>query len=85
MGMTAAFQKAGVGNMIVSMWPVDALNSGITPIFYQKYQTGLNLPQALQQAKLQLIDRVIPFNEKISLSYAHPFLWANYILYRFYQ
>ena len=82
-GMTASFRNAGVRSMIVSMWPVDEHSSQLIPLFYQQYREGKKNASALRAAKLQLMKRTARFKNGIKISFAHPFLWANYILYNF--
>jgi len=82
-GMTASFRNAGVRSMIVSMWPVDEHSSQLIPLFYQQYREGKKNASALRAAKLQLMKKTSRFENGIKISFAHPFLWANYILYNF--
>ncbi|HLP57906.1 MAG TPA: CHAT domain-containing protein, partial [Candidatus Deferrimicrobium sp.] len=82
-GMTAAFRKAGTRAMIVSMWPVDEYNSQLIPFFYRQYQRGISNAAALRTAKLQFMKETTVIVNGLKISFAHPFLWANYILYNF--
>jgi CHAT domain-containing protein len=82
-GMTASFKNAGVRSMIVSMWPVDEHSSKLIPLFYQQYRYGKKKASALRAAKLQLMKKRAQLNDRLKISFAHPFLWANYILYNF--
>lgn len=95
-GMTASFRHAGVRSMMVSMWPVDQHSSELTPLFYQEYISFLAKEQAetgdtrlvssalaLQAAKQQLMKQTAKFGNGVKISFAHPFIWANYILYTF--
>jgi CHAT domain-containing protein len=95
-GMTASFRHAGARSMIVSMWPVDQHSSELTPLFYKEYisfiakeggepgRDSLASPAlALQAAKQQLMKQTAQFKNGIKISFAHPFIWANYILYTF--
>lgn len=95
-GMTASFRHAGVRSMMVSMWPVDEHSSELTPLFYQEYVSFLSREQeetgnsrlvssalALQAAKQQLMNQTAEYGDGVKISFAHPFIWANYILYTF--
>jgi CHAT domain-containing protein len=82
-GMTAAIRQAGVRDLIASLWPVDELSSQVVPLFYQEYLRGSGSAAALRNSKLALMGRTITLPEGLRLSLAHPFLWANYVLYRF--
>jgi len=84
-GMTSAFRSSGVRTLIASLWPVDELNSQIVPLFYRQYLEGLSNSRSLREAKLALMEKVIHFQPEIDLSFAHPFLWANYVLFQFYR
>jgi CHAT domain-containing protein len=82
-GMTAAFRNAGARSMIVSMWPVDEHSCQLIPFFYREYREGKPIAAALRAAKLQLMTNAVRFDNGLKISFAHPFLWANYILYNF--
>jgi CHAT domain-containing protein len=84
-GMTAAFRQTGVRDLIASLWPVDEFSSQIVPLFYREYLHGGGSATALQKAKLALFGKTIAIQDGIRLSLAHPFLWANYVLYHFYR
>lgn len=82
-GMMASFRQAGVQSLLVSMWPVDQYSSLAMPLFYKNLFRGRPSGDALREAKLEFMASVAPFRDDVSLSCAHPFLWANYILCRF--
>jgi|GEM_PF-1163345 len=88
-GMTASFRHAGVGSMIVGMWPVDEHSSRLTPLFYREYKKNAGksgkaaTSAALRTAKLKLMKQTVSLNNGIKISFSHPFIWANYILYNF--
>ncbi len=82
-GMTAAIRQAGVRDLIASLWPVDEFSSRIVPLFYKEYLQGGSSSTALRNAKLVLFNKVISIRDGVRLSLAHPFLWANYVLYHF--
>ena len=84
-GVTAAFRHSGVRSLMVSLWPVDEYNSQIVPLFYEDFLKSGDAARSLRESKLALIKKVIPLKDGISLSFAHPFLWANYVLYHFYR
>ena len=85
MGVTAAFRRSGVRSLMVSLWPVDEYNSQVIPFFYPNFLKCDNAAHALRQAKLELIKKVIPLKDGVQLSFAHPFLWANFVLYHFFR
>jgi CHAT domain-containing protein len=88
-GMTASFRHAGVRSMIVSMWPVDEHSSQLTPLFYREYQNNAGkssqavISTALRTAKLKLMKQTASLKNGLKISFSHPFIWANYILYNF--
>ncbi len=88
-GMTASFRHAGVGSMIVSMWPVDEHSSRLTSLFYREYKNSAGESgravnsAALRTAKLKLMKQTVSLKSGLRISFAHPFIWANYILYTF--
>jgi CHAT domain-containing protein len=88
-GMTASFRHAGVGSMIVSMWPVDEHSSRLTPLFYRQYKDNggklgkAAISMALRTAKLKLMKQTVSLKNGLRISFSHPFIWANYILYNF--
>lgn len=88
-GMTASFRHAGVGSMLVSMWPVDEYSSRLTPLFYREYKNTKGesdkaaITAALRTAKLKLMKQTVSLKNGLRISFSHPFIWANYILYTF--
>ncbi len=82
-GMTAAFRRAGSRSLVASLWPVDELSSQVVPLLCREYLKGVGDAAALRRAKLALLGRTIALDNGAHLSLAHPFLWANYVLYRF--
>ena len=88
-GMTASFRHAGVGSMLVSMWPVDEHSSRLTPLFYREYKNTNGelgkaaITAALRTAKLKLMKQTVSLKNGLRISFSHPFIWANYILYTF--
>lgn len=84
-GMTAAFRHTGVRELITSLWPVDEFSSQIVPLFYREYLKGGRTALAMRNDKLALLGKNIPLRNGVRLSLAHPFLWANYVLFHFYR
>lgn len=84
-GMTAAIRQTGVRDLIASLWPVDEFSSQVVPLFYREYLLGGGSAAALRSAKLALFGKTIVIQDGVRLSLAHPFLWANYVLYHFYR
>jgi CHAT domain-containing protein len=75
-GLTRALLYAGSKNIIVSLWKVaDKSTSDLMIDFYKNLleakQEKQEFSQALQQAKLKMIDEG---------KYAHPFYWSPFIL-----
>ncbi len=82
-GMTAAFRRAGSRSLVASLWPVDEFSSEVVPLLCREYLKSGDDAGALRRAKLALLDRTIALDNGARLALAHPFLWANYVLYRF--
>ncbi len=82
-GVTAAFRRAGARCLIASLWPVDEFSSQVVTPFYREYLASRNGAAALRAAKLALIGKTVSLRDGVRLSMAHPFLWANFVLYRF--
>jgi CHAT domain-containing protein len=71
--MTRAFLYAGVPSLVVSMWPVDDKSSALLMNeFYLNLKHGLSKRQALQQAKVKLLDSKGWDRD--------PFYWGSFIL-----
>ena len=75
MGLTRAFMYAGAPSVVVSLWSVEESSSDLMKLFYQNLKDGMGKTEALRQAKIELIRT----REK-GMSYAHPFLWAPFVL-----
>jgi CHAT domain-containing protein len=82
-GMTAAFRRAGSRSLVASLWPVDEFSSEVVPLLCREYLKSGDDAAALRRAKLALLGRTIALGNGAHLALAHPFLWANYVLYRF--
>jgi CHAT domain-containing protein len=72
-GLTRGFLYAGASNLLVSLWQVnDATTSNLMLDFYGQMLEGSSKPQALREAKLQMIRR--------HYEYAKPYFWSPFIL-----
>jgi CHAT domain-containing protein/lipopolysaccharide biosynthesis regulator YciM len=72
-GLTRGFLYAGASNLLVSLWQVsDATTADLMVDFYDKMLGGMSKPEALREAKLQMIRR--------HPEYAKPYYWAPFIL-----
>jgi CHAT domain-containing protein/lipopolysaccharide biosynthesis regulator YciM len=72
-GLTRGFLYAGAANLLVSLWQVsDATTADLMVDFYDKMLGGMSKPEALREAKLQMIRR--------HPEYAKPYYWAPFIL-----
>ncbi len=74
-GLTRAFMYAGASSVLVSLWSVDESTAALMKIFYQNLKDGMSKAEALQRAKLKLIR-----TRENGISFAHPFLWAPFVL-----
>jgi CHAT domain-containing protein/tetratricopeptide (TPR) repeat protein len=83
-GMIAAFRKANVKSLMVSLWPVDEFSSRLQPAFYRHFKKDLNLSRSLQKAKLTLMNQQTTLANGLTISFAHPFIWSNFILHHNY-
>lgn len=84
-GVTAAFRRAGVRSLISSLWPVDEFSSQVVPPFYREYLAAADGAAALRAAKLEILGKTVSLGDGVRLSLAHPFVWANFVLYRFFR
>lgn len=82
-GMTASFRNAGVHSMMVGLWPVDEHSCRLVSLFYRRSRDGEKDAVALRDAKLALMKETGQLGKELKISFSHPFIWANYILYRF--
>ncbi len=72
-GLTRGFLYAGAANLLVSLWQVsDVTTADLMVDFYDKMLGGMSKPEALREAKLQMILR--------HPEYAKPYYWAPFIL-----
>jgi CHAT domain-containing protein len=74
-GLTRGFIYAGAPSVLVSLWSVDESTAALMKIFYQNLKSGMSKAEALRRAKLKLID-----TQENGFSFAHPFLWAPFVL-----
>jgi len=71
MGLSRAFLYAGAESVVASLWSVnDQATSVFMKYFYRGLSQGLTKEEALQKAKLDMIES----------GYKHPFFWAPFIL-----
>lgn len=68
-----SFSYAGAGSLIASHWSVDdEATSKLMQLFFKNIRRGFAKDRALQQAKLEFLQRGDP-------QHAHPFYWAAFI------
>ncbi len=73
MSMARGFIHAGVPTIIMTLWAVeDQSGSILMTKFYENLVEGLEIDEALQQAKLQYLQDA----DQLS---AHPYLWSGYV------
>jgi hypothetical protein len=71
-----AFATAGAAATVITLWPVaDAAGMQLIRSFYTQLWSGMPKSQALQQAKVQFLDKTASDLE------GHPYFWAAYQLY----
>ncbi|MDP4208933.1 MAG: CHAT domain-containing protein [Bacteroidota bacterium] len=74
MSLTRGFAFAGVPSIVMTLWPVsDASSANLVAGFYRHLSANLNKDNALQQAKIDFIN-------KSDIIHAHPYFWAGYVL-----
>ena len=72
--LATGFNIAGVGNVVMSLWPVpDNTTAEIMEQFYSYISAGLEPKSALRQAKLD-------FLESVDSNLKHPYYWAGFII-----
>jgi len=73
-GLTRAFTYAGASSVVVSLWNVrDSLTTAFMKSFYKHLREGKSKPEALRQAKLDMIHSDIP-------AYRFPYFWAPFVI-----
>lgn len=71
-----AFATAGASATVITLWPVaDAAGMQLISNFYTQLWSGMPKSQALQQAKVQFLEKAASDLE------GHPYFWAAYQLY----
>jgi CHAT domain-containing protein len=71
MGLSRAFLYAGAESVVASLWSInDKATSVFMKYFYKGLCQGLTKEEALQKAKLDMIES----------EYRHPFFWAPFVL-----
>lgn len=79
-GLARAFLYAGTPSLVVSLWVVEELSGLVMNHFYENIERGLTKAEALRQAKLRMIKSHGKLSDDRKISYAHPFLWAPFVL-----
>ncbi|HEX9972585.1 MAG TPA: CHAT domain-containing protein, partial [bacterium] len=74
------FMYAGTPSVVVSLWSVDESTAELMKLFYQNLKDGMTKVEALRQAKLKLLQSNGEFGGGPKFSFAHPFLWAPFVL-----
>jgi CHAT domain-containing protein/Tfp pilus assembly protein PilF len=75
MSLARAFKYAGCPNIVTSLWKVDDESAkDIMVEFYAKLQHGLGKSEALREAKLAFLEKVVDQRR------THPFYWGAFIL-----
>jgi CHAT domain-containing protein len=71
MGMGRAFQYAGAGSVLMSLWSVSEVTSvKLVQNFFKHLEAGKSKPAALRPARLEIRDE----------GYDYPYFWAPFIL-----
>src|SRR5262249_50415658 len=79
LGLAHSFFQAGAKAAVVSLWSVgDESTTVLMKDFYENSANGMEKADALRAAKLKLL-RTTQDNSKHK-SYAHPLLWAPFVL-----
>jgi CHAT domain-containing protein len=82
--IASTWHFSGIKRVIASFWPIDEFTAELMPLFYEKLKQTNNYSIALNQAKLIFKNKVITIDKSHKISFAHPFLWANYGLFKLY-
>jgi len=81
-GISKAFLFAGAKSMVISLWNVEDESTSILMKEYYNnlFKNKMAKSEALRAAKIYLmkIERKIG---NLTISYAHPFFWAPFILF----
>jgi CHAT domain-containing protein len=83
-GIGQAFLYAGASSLVVSLWSVyDRSTAQLVTTFHRRLRDNLEgKAGALRESKREMIRTREPLESGHSLSYAHPFFWAPFILFR---
>jgi CHAT domain-containing protein len=75
-GLRRAFQVAGVGTLIMSLWSVDdeATRSWMEALYSGRLARGLDTAEAVRQASLTVIEQRRDAGQS-----THPFYWAAFV------
>jgi tetratricopeptide (TPR) repeat protein/CHAT domain-containing protein len=81
-GLTRSFMYAGSKALLVTHWSVESRAARDLMVNTFKEMKKKNRPDALREAKLNMMDSSRPLNENsnIGLSLSHPFFWAPFVL-----
>lgn len=79
-GLARAFLHAGTPSLVVSLWAVEESSGLMMNHFYEYLERGWTKSAALRQAKLRMIRSHGRLADGRKVSYAHPFLWAPFVL-----
>jgi len=79
-GLTRAFMYAGAPSVVVSLWSVDESTAELMKLFYQNSKDGMTKAEALHQAKIKLLSSRDKFAAGKEFCFAHPYLWASFVL-----
>lgn len=78
MGLSRAFLVAGSRSVLVSLWEVESkATERLMVAFYRYLRAGVDAPEALRRAKLDMIAEA----QRTDPKQAHPFFWAPFILF----
>ncbi|MEN8222704.1 MAG: CHAT domain-containing protein [Acidobacteriota bacterium] len=87
-GMTATLYNSGAESMIASLWPVNEFSSKIIVPFYsalKKKNRGVkDLADILRLVKMSFRKKNVELRDGNKISFAHPLIWANFNLYKFF-
>ena len=77
-GLSRAFLVAGSRSVLVSLWEVESkATERLMVTFYRHLRAGVDAPEALRRAKLDMITEA----QRTDPKQAHPFFWAPFILF----
>jgi CHAT domain-containing protein len=76
LGLRRAFQVAGAGTLIMSLWPVEdqAAHEWMRALYEARLDKGLSTVEAVQSASLSALQRRKDRGES-----THPFYWAAFV------